>query len=101
MANRIDELRKKRGLTWEQLGNDLHMTKAVIWRFGTGKRELKQYDLQAISDYFGVTTDYLLGLPEKKKKDPIYIKVYEELKDLDEESQKDILNMVSKMKEIS
>lgn len=66
MNNRIDELRKQKGLTWEQLSADLNMSKSVIWRFGTGERELKQNDLKTICDYFGVTPNYLLGLTDNR-----------------------------------
>lgn len=102
MNNKIDELRKHKGLTWEQLASELNMSKAVIWRFGKGIREIKQSDLQHICNYFGVSADYLLGLPNQitTQNDDIYVKIYDELKDLDPESQQDILNMVSKMKEM-
>ena len=107
MNNRIDELRKQKGLTWEQLSADLNMSKSVIWRFGTGERELKQNDLKTICDYFGVTPNYLLGYSNLKNNnqleklhDPLYIKIYDELKDLDQDSQDDIFSMISKMKEI-
>lgn len=107
MGNRIDELRKQKGLTWEELGAKLNMSKAVIWRFGKGIREIKESDLQIICEFFNVTPGYLLGITDikntkqiEKMHDPLYIKIYNELKDLDEDTQQDIFAMISKMKEI-
>ena len=107
MGNRIDELRKQQGLTWEELGAKLNMAKAVIWRFGTGRREIKDSDLQTICNFFNVSPSYLLGYTDirnnkqiEKLHDPLYIKIYNELKELDEDTQKDIFDMVSKMKTI-
>jgi transcriptional regulator with XRE-family HTH domain len=107
MSNRIDELRQQKGLTWEQLAFDLNMSKAVIWRFGKGIREIKQSDLEILCKYFNVSPGYLLGYTDiknnktvEKLHDPLYIKIYNEMKDLDPDTQQDIFDMVSKMKDI-
>ena len=107
MGNRIDELRLQKGLTWEQLAYELNMSRSVIWRFGKGEIEIKESDLQIICKYFNVTPSYLLGYSDiknnktiEKLHDPLYIKIYNEMKDLDPETQQDIFDMVSKMKDI-
>ena len=58
---RLEELRKNRGYSQEQLANLLKMTQQRISSYEKGKREPDLETLKQIADFFGVTTDYLLG----------------------------------------
>ena len=61
MANRIRELRKKRGITMKQLGEVVDLAESTISQYETGKRQPDNETLLKISEYFGVTVGYLLG----------------------------------------
>lgn len=67
---RISELRKQAGMSQFQLAKVLDIAASTLGMYETGKREPSIKVMQRIADYFGVTTDYLLGRPaEKKEKD--------------------------------
>lgn len=68
---RISELRKQAGMSQFQLAKVLDIAASTLGMYETGKREPSLKVMQRIADYFGVTTDYLLGRPEKKKDDGI------------------------------
>ncbi|MFR3499867.1 MAG: helix-turn-helix domain-containing protein, partial [Paraclostridium bifermentans] len=59
LAFRLRELRKEKGLTLEQMANDLNTTKVTLSRYENGTREPKSEMLSQLSDYFNVSIDYL------------------------------------------
>ncbi|MCW1941717.1 helix-turn-helix domain-containing protein [Bacillus anthracis] len=61
---KIKELRKNSKITQEQLGNAIGVSKMAISYFEKGKKSPGRESLEKIADYFGVTTDYLLGRSE-------------------------------------
>lgn len=61
---KIKELRKNNKITQEQLGNAIGVSKMAISYFEKGKKSPGRESLEKIADYFGVTTDYLLGRSE-------------------------------------
>lgn len=63
-AERLRALRKERGLKQEELAKELDLTQRKIsyWENGTTEPDLTA--LWKLSDYFGVTVDYLLGKSE-------------------------------------
>lgn len=63
-GNRLRELRKERSLTLEQLGKHTNLTKATLSRWENNRAEIKAPELVLLAKYFGVTTDYLLGLED-------------------------------------
>ena len=63
---RIKDLRIENRKTQEQVAKDLGTTKATIGRYELGTREPKTDILNALADYFGVTTDYLLGRTDER-----------------------------------
>ena len=68
-GNILKSLRLKENLTQAQLAQKLGLTKSVISAYETGLR-LPSYDvLIHISKIFNVTTDYLLGLENKREID--------------------------------
>lgn len=64
--NRIKELRKQKGITQEELGRILDVGKATISNYESEKRQLTADVLQKLSEYFGTSTDEILGLSEAK-----------------------------------
>lgn len=60
LAGRIQQLRKKRGLSQEELANAVNVSRQAVskWESGQALPELEK--LLAISDFFQVSCDYLL-----------------------------------------
>lgn len=54
-------LRKERGLTQKQVAEDLNVAQALLSHYEKGKRECGLDFLVKASDYYNVSTDYLLG----------------------------------------
>ncbi|MFI8680440.1 helix-turn-helix domain-containing protein [Bacillus thuringiensis] len=64
IGEKIKELRKNSKITQERLGNAIGVSKMAISYFEKGKKSPGRESLEKIADYFGVTTDYLLGRSE-------------------------------------
>ena len=62
----LKQLRKSHNLTQEELGSRIGLSKAVVSKYENGIGYPTFYMLIKISDYFGVTTDYLLGVAKSK-----------------------------------
>ncbi len=60
-SQRLKSLRKEKGLTQEQLGNFLNLTKVSICGYENGKRVPDLDTFQDITNIFNVSADYLLG----------------------------------------
>lgn len=62
IGGRIKKLRMEKGLTQSQLASALNVSTVVVARWESETRELKTGSIIALAEYFGVTTDYLLGI---------------------------------------
>lgn len=60
-SERLKELRKERNLTQKQLAEDLGIATSTIIKYERGEREPNISNIKKISNYFGITTDNLLG----------------------------------------
>lgn len=63
-GNRLKELRKKRGLTQQSMADMMGITMRNYQRYEYGMINVPATTLNFFADYFGVTTDYLLGREE-------------------------------------
>lgn len=61
MGNRIRELRKERKLTMKQLGDALGLAESTISQYENEKRSPDVKTWAKMSEFFHVSTDYLLG----------------------------------------
>ena len=99
MNLRLKELRKKKGLTLEELAKEIGVTKATISRWESGERGLKISQLQKLADYFNVSVGYLLGntdMPRDIVKNYNYKQeINSFIKDLEESNYKN-LDMINK-----
>lgn len=59
--NRLKELRKEKKLFQKELADYLGVNEKTISRWENGESTIKSDKAQALSDYFGVNTAYLLG----------------------------------------
>ena len=60
-AERIRELRRKQGMTQLALGKIIGVGQDTISIYESGKHYPEVRNLIILADYFGVSTDYLLG----------------------------------------
>lgn len=75
MKSVIRELRNKRELTQREFAKLINLAPSTIAMYETGKRKPDSDTLQVIADFFGVTTDYLLGRESTSKKKGVKIPV--------------------------
>lgn len=73
-GKRISDLRKERGLTQLDLAQKIGVTRSVISLYEIEKREPDTETLLKMADFFGVSTDYLLGRSDEKSDSSIHIK---------------------------
>lgn len=67
LKDRLKQLRIEKGKTQKEMAKDLGTTDVSIGRYESGTREPKTDILNALADYFDVTTDYLLGRTDEKR----------------------------------
>lgn len=70
IGNKVRQLRLKQGISQRILAARLTLlgiefSDLTVLRIERGERFVPDYELAAISDYFNVTTDYLLGRSEQ------------------------------------
>ena len=81
IAQRILELRKSKGLSQEELADQLGVTRQAVSKWESGQ-SLPEYDkLILLSDFFEVSTDYLMkGIvpteSKKKRKEPLHAGIF-------------------------
>ena len=63
-AERLRELRTEKGMSMKQLAKEIKTTDAAISNWENNINEPKITYLKVIAIYFGVTTDYLLGIED-------------------------------------
>ena len=64
-SQRIYELRKQRGLSQKELGEAVGLSHKAISTIVSGSRSTTIEKLVLLADFFGVSTDYLLGRREE------------------------------------
>ena len=64
-SQRICELRKQRGLSQKELGEAVGLSHKAISTIESGSRSTTIEKLVLLADFFGVSTDYLLGRREE------------------------------------
>lgn len=68
-GERLKQLRKSQGLTQTELGMRVGLSKAVVSKYENGIGFPSFDVLIRISNYFGITTDYLLGVAKRRTLD--------------------------------
>ena len=62
--NKLKELRKKSGLTQEQMAQYMGVDQSLITKLENGSRNLSVTMMDKICDLFGCTEDYLTGVSD-------------------------------------
>ena len=64
---RIRDLREDSDRTQIEIADYLNMQRSVYRRYETGEREIPVWAVIKLAQLYHVTTDYLLGLSDKKE----------------------------------
>ena len=65
IKDRIVELREEKNISQSELSNAIGCGKTIVYYWETGQREPNSQMLVALSKFFNVSTDYLLGLEDE------------------------------------
>lgn len=71
LGNNIKELRKNKRMTQKDLAEAMRVSQQTVGAWETERAIPGADTLSDLADYFNVTTDYLLGRPEKKDDDNV------------------------------
>lgn len=64
LGRRLKELRTERGLTLQELGNSLGVTRSAVWDWEKGRSQIASADVPRIARVLGVTICGLYGVDE-------------------------------------
>gem|GEM_PF-474959 len=65
-SNRLISLRKERGCTQEEIAQALQKKRSTVAGYETGGKEPDMKAICTLAQYFGVSTDYLLGYSDER-----------------------------------
>lgn len=63
-GNRLQALREARGLSQQELADQVGSSRQQIWRYESNKIDAPGDVVAQLAQFFGVTADYLLGVTE-------------------------------------
>ena len=67
IQERLKDLRVERGLTLEQLSAETGISKSALGKYeADDSKDISPFSMVELAKFYGVTTDYLLGLTEQK-----------------------------------
>ena len=67
IQERLKDLRVERGLTLEQLSAETGISKSALGKYEADDfKDISPFSMMALAKFYGVSTDYLLGLTERK-----------------------------------
>lgn len=67
IQERIRDLRYEKRLTLEELSDKIGLSKSALGSYESNDtKDISHYAIMQLAKFYGVTTDYLLGLSEKK-----------------------------------
>lgn len=78
VSDMLTFLRKREGISQQELANKLGLTRSAIGMYETGRREPDLETLEAFADYYNVDMNTLTGLYDAAK-DAIYLRQFNEL----------------------
>lgn len=102
-GQRIANLRKRRGMNQQQLAQALNVSPSTVAMWEINKRALKDDTIKMLSEFFGVSADYLLGIEKKSVTDepktkPETIAAHID-DDVSEDEMEDIINYIDFIKQ--
>ena len=110
MKNRLKDMRLKRGISQKILGIEIGVSQQNISKYENDIASIPIDVLIAMSEYFKVSTDYILGLSDErynlkmqmtfKKEVDEYYEIIELYKRLDTKNKKLVFHILTKMNEL-
>lgn len=68
IPERLKDLRVERHLTLEQLAQQTGLSKAALGKYEAEDfKDISPFSIATLAQFYGVSTDYLMGLTEQKK----------------------------------
>lgn len=61
---RLRQLREDHDKTQKEIADFLGIEQTVYSRYETGRSDMKIFNIIALCEYYGVSADYVLGLPK-------------------------------------
>ncbi|WP_019205473.1 helix-turn-helix domain-containing protein [Limosilactobacillus ingluviei] len=104
MGSKIRDLRKEKRLSQTELGKLIHVSQQTVTAWENNKAEPTSSAVVQLAEVFNVSTDYLLGRPEKHKEDNSGLSENQKLvaysidPDISDEERKAIIEMVEAAK---
>lgn len=89
LGQKLTALRKDKNLTQQQMADALGMSRGTLGHYEIGRREPDYETLQQFADFFGVTTDYLLGRTPKEETKYIFRETDKDGYNFEEPSERD------------
>ena len=69
VSERLKDLRTERCLTLEQLAEQTGISKAALGKYEADEfKDISPFSMAALAKFYGVSTDYLMGLTEQKNR---------------------------------
>lgn len=94
-ASRLRALRKERGLTLQQLAKHFGMSHSTLSKYETGSRKPDMKMLKKLSDFFGVSVDYLIGeSPVRDKEETVILNKSINMPELPPEAYKELEDFI-------
>lgn len=101
-SNRIRTLRLEKGLSCDELGKYVGVSRVSAWQWEAGINYPNNHVLLKLAELFDVTTDYLLGKSDVKNPDielnEFEVAFHGEVKDLTPEAKEKILEYARLLK---
>jgi transcriptional regulator with XRE-family HTH domain len=69
LHHRIVELRKSKKITQEGLSSKIGVSRSALSQYELGSRQPDYEIIKRMADFFGVSTDYLLGVEQSRDRD--------------------------------
>ena len=73
--NRLKQLRKEKGLTQQEVADEIGVTKRTYIYWENGENQIKINKASQLADYFGVSVGYLLGYEPESEQVSNYQKI--------------------------
>ena len=99
--NRLKDLRQKINMSQDDVANLLHINRTTLTKWETGKHNPDIDTIIFLAEYFGVTTDYLLGVESKTKNNTnknLEIDDVTGIENLEDESKEDLKKYLELLK---
>lgn len=97
-SNNLKAIRKRRGLTIKEVSNGAKIPIRSYQNYEYGEREISVTALKQLADFYGVTTDYLLGREEQPEPLEQIYKMYD-FKMLEKALSENYLNLPQEKRE--